>query len=79
MKSISNSSMDQATAYRMWFRDLLWKAFPAPSDAARAGKAARVLGVSERQVRHWLQCEHDPKLRYVMAVIAISGAEVVFK
>ena len=77
-KSFRNS-FDQPTAYRMWFRDMLWRAFPADSDAARAEKAARVLDVSDRQVRNWLRCEHDPKLRYVMAVIAIAGAEVVFK
>jgi len=75
----SRSHIDHPTAYRMWFRDLLWRAFPAGSDAARAERAARVLDVSERQVRNWLRCEHDPKLRYVMAVIAIAGAEVVFK
>jgi len=75
----SNSHFDRNTAYRMWFRDMLWRAFPADSDAARAEKAARVLDVSDRQVRNWLRCEHDPKLRYVMAVIAIAGAEVVFK
>ena len=79
MKSYSNSTLDRETAYRMWFRDLLWRAFPASSDAARAESAARVLDVSERQVRNWLRCEHDPKLRYVMAVMAIAGAEVVFK
>lgn len=79
MKSSAYSSFDRETAYRMWFRDLLWRAFPASSDAARAERAAHVLNVSERQVRNWLNCEHDPKLRYVMAVIAIAGAEVVFK
>lgn len=81
-KSVEKSfqkTTDRATAYRMWFRDLLWRAFPADSDAARAETAAHVLDVSERQVRNWLRCEHDPKLRYVMAVIAIAGAEVVFK
>jgi hypothetical protein len=75
----SNSTYDRETAYRLWFRDMLWRAFPASSDAARAVKAAHILDVSERQVRNWLRCEHDPKLRYVMAVMAIAGAEVVFK
>lgn len=79
MKSFANSNSDRSAGYRIWFRDLLWKAFPADSDADRAIKAAHVLDVSERQVRNWLRCEHDPKLRYVMAVIAIAGAEVVFK
>lgn len=79
VKSFARNSFDRPTAYRMWFRDLLWRAFPASSDAARAERAARVLDVSERQVRNWLRCEHDPKLRYVMAVLAIAGAEVVFK
>lgn len=82
VKSVKNparNALDRETAYRMWFRDMLWRAFPAQSDNDRAERAARVLDVSERQVRNWLRCEHDPKLRYVMAVIAIAGAEVVFK
>lgn len=79
MKNPARSHLDQPAAYRIWFRDLLWKAFPATSDADRAAKAALILDVSERQVRNWLRCEHDPKLRYVMAVLAIAGAEVVFK
>lgn len=41
LKSSAGSSFDQPTAYRMWFRDLLWRAFPASSDAARAERAAR--------------------------------------
>ena len=78
MKYPSNSCIDHPTAYRNWFRDMLWRAFPAPSDTERAARAARVLNVSDRQVRNWLRCEHDPSLRHVMAVIAIAGAEVVF-
>lgn len=78
MKNLSSNNFDQPTAYRMWFRDLLWRAFPAQSDAARAERAAKVLDVSERQVRNWLRCENDPKLRYVMAVLSIAGAEIVF-
>lgn len=75
----SKSDFDAVQRYRRWFRDMLWIAFPAQSDGERAGNAARVLDVSERQVRKWLKCENDPKLCYVMAVIAIAGAEVVLR
>ena len=78
MKNIARNTFDRETAYRMWFRDLLWRAFPAPSDAARAEKAHKVLGCSERQVINWLNCENDPKLRFVMATLAVAGAEIVF-
>lgn len=65
-------------ASRRWFRDLLWRAFPARSERELAEKAAPVLGVSHRQVINWLREEHDPKLRYIMAVLALAGAEIVF-
>jgi len=65
-------------ANRRWFRDLLWRAFPAASERELAEKASAVLDVSPRQVINWLREEHDPKLRYIMAVLAIAGAEIVF-
>ncbi|WP_304619712.1 hypothetical protein [Paracoccus sediminilitoris] len=65
-------------ANRRWFRDLLWRAFPAASERELAEKASAVLDVSHRQVINWLREEHDPKLRYIMAVLAIAGAEIVF-
>lgn len=65
-------------ANRRWFRDLLWRAFPAQSERELADKASAVLDVSHRQVINWLREEHDPKLRYIMAVLAIAGAEIVF-
>jgi hypothetical protein len=79
VKNIASNAYDRETAYRMWFRDMLWRAFPAPSDAARAEKAHKVLGCSERQVINWLRCENDPKLRFVMATLAVAGAEIVFR
>jgi hypothetical protein len=77
MKNPANSA-DHATASRRWFAALLWRAFPSRSEGDLAVKAARVLDVSPRQVRNWLRCEHDASLRYVTAVMAIAGAEVVF-
>lgn len=65
-------------ASRRWFRDLLWRAFPAASERELAEKASAVLDVSHRQVINWLREEHDPKLRYIMKVLALAGAEIVF-
>lgn len=62
---------------RKWFRDLLWIAFPSASEHELARTAARALNRSPRQVNNWLQLEHDPRLRDVLAVMAIAGAEVV--
>lgn len=58
---------------------MLWRAFPSPSAAALAKRAASVLGVSERQVRNWLAEDHDAALRHVTAVMLIAGCEVVFR
>lgn len=67
-----------ASMSREWFRDLLWTAFPARSDAERAGKIASALGVSKRQAQNWLGCHNDAALRYVAAVLLIAGAEAAF-
>jgi hypothetical protein len=77
MKNPAISTQDHATASRRWFAAMLWRAFPSPSEHDLSLKAARVLDVSPRQVRNWLRCEHDASLRYVTAVMAIAGAEVV--
>jgi hypothetical protein len=76
-KSIANSA-EHSTVSRRWFRNLLWRAFPSRSENDLATKAARVLDVSPRQVRNWLREENDASLRYVTAVMAIAGAEVLF-
>jgi hypothetical protein len=78
VKNPAYSDRDHACASRRWFAALLWRAFPAPSEADLALKAARVLDVSPRQVKNWLRCEHDASLRYVTAVLAIAGGEVIF-
>lgn len=78
MKNPAGNAVDHAAASRRWFAAMLWRAFPSHSEHDLALKAARVLDVSPRQVRNWLRCEHDASLRYVMAVMAIAGAEVVF-
>lgn len=77
MKNPAYSAVDHATASRRWFAGLLWRAFPSASEHELSHKAARVLDVSPRQVVNWLRCEHDASLRYVTAVMAIAGAEVV--
>jgi hypothetical protein len=78
LKNLAFNTFDVEASNRMWFRDVLWRAFPAPSDAARAEKAHKVLGCSERQVINWLNCENDPKLRYILKALAVAGAEIVF-
>ena len=78
MAKLLANSVDHRSASRRWFAALLWRAFPAPSEHDLSLKAARVLDVSPRQVRNWLRCDHDAGLSYVLAVMAIAGAEVVF-
>lgn len=77
MKNLANSATNPKAA-RRWFRNMLWRAFPSPSENELAIKAARVLDVSPRQVKNWLREENDASLRYVTAVLAIAGAEVIF-
>ncbi|MGP3699213.1 hypothetical protein [Rhodobacter sp. NSM] len=78
MRKFLAGSSDHAGASRRWFRNMLWRAFPSASEHELAHKAARVLGVSPRQVKNWLREEHDASLRYVTAVLMIAGGEVVF-
>ncbi len=77
MKNLAGSG-DHAKSSRRWFRNLLWRAFPSPSEHDLALRAASVLDVSPRQVKNWLREENDASLRYVTAVLMIAGAEVVF-
>jgi len=79
MKSFSNSSWDHKKSSRLRFAALLWKAFPSPSEHDLSLQAARALDVSPRQVRNWLRCENDAAVSYVFAVMAIAGAEIVFR
>ncbi|OJH45169.1 hypothetical protein [Paracoccus sp. SM22M-07] len=65
-------------AARRWFSNLLWRAFPSNSENELAQRAATVLDVSPRQVKNWLREDNDASLRYVMAVMALAGAEVIF-
>lgn len=73
------SHLSPVEAKREWFASLLRKAFPASSDHARSKDAAPVLGVSDRQVRNWLNCEHDASFVVVMKVVSIAGGEVLFR
>ncbi len=68
----------QAKASRKRFAKLLWRAFPSASERDLAAVAAPVLGVSERQVRHWLRCEHDAASRHLFALLAIACGEEIF-
>ena len=51
-------------------------AFPGRSATQVAGDAARALGVSKRQVLHWLACEQQPKLGQIAAVMLLVGVEI---
>lgn len=81
----SRGDLSSEDAQRAWFASLLWSAFPkSRSEHELAERAATVLTrknapVSSRQVRHWLRGESSAKLHHVMAVIAIAGAEIVFR
>ena len=79
VKYLAHSTCDHVKNSRAWFRDLLWRAFPAHSERDLAQRAARVLEVSPRQVQNWRRCENDASLRYVTIVMAIAGAEVVLR
>lgn len=61
---------------RQWFRDMLWMAFPGRSAAEVATHASRALGVSRREVQHWLAYDHEPKLKNVAALMLLVGVEV---
>lgn len=78
MKNPAKNGIDQVSASRKLFANLLWRAFPAPSAHDLAIRAAPVLDVSPRQIRNWLACEHSAAWHYVAAVMAIAGAELVF-
>lgn len=78
MKIISeNSVFVSGDRARRRFAEMLRRAFPAISDNDRALQAAPVLGVSDRQVRNWLREENDASARYVFAVMALAGVEMV--
>lgn len=75
------SAFTNEEAERLWFRDLLWQAFPkCRSENELAERASAVLSrknrpVTTRAVRNWLRCDNTPSFRYVMAVIALVGVE----
>jgi hypothetical protein len=72
-------------AERAWFASLLWRAFPeARSENELCEIAAEVLTkakrpVTSRTIRNWLRRENTPHYRFVLAVIALVGAEAVFQ
>ena len=79
MKNLSKTDISYSERPRVWFRDLLWAAFPGQSEHEIAHKASRVLDVSERQVRNWLRGNNDASWRSVAQVMAIANAESGFR
>lgn len=84
MKFFAKNNEDHVFISRKAFAALLRKAFPSMSDDDLARKAAKVLSrkflpVSSRQVKNWLHCNNTAAWHYVSAVLAIAGAEIVFK
>lgn len=78
MKDFANSTNDNVSSSRKAFANMLWRAFPSPSEHELANKAARVLDVSPRQVTNWLRCDNSAAIQYFFAVAVIAGAEIVF-
>lgn len=78
MKNLADTECDNISSSRKAFANMLWRAFPSPSEHELANKAARVLDVSPRQVTNWLRCENSAAIQYFFAVAAIAGAEIVF-
>lgn len=79
MKNLAGNAFDDGMGARRAFRDLLWRAFPERSEDAICHRASRALGRSPRTVKNWLRCENDAGVSDVMAVMAIAGAEIVFR
>ncbi|MBL3598104.1 hypothetical protein JMM63_21580 [Rhodovulum sulfidophilum] len=83
-KSFLNMS-DQQRRERKWFASLMWRIFPeATSEAQLADLVAEALNtaqrpVNPRTVRNWLRSENAPGLHYLLAVLALAGAETVFE
>jgi len=69
----------EAAPARRWFAALLWRAFPGRSENEVAERAALALGVTARQARNWLRCEHDASLRHVCAVMMLAGFELAME
>lgn len=78
MKNLAYTTGDNISSSRKAFANLLWRAFPSPSEHDLSIKAAMVLDVSPRQVTNWLRCENSAAVHYFFAVAAIAGAEIVF-
>lgn len=78
-KNPADCGADHISSSRKAFANLLWRAFPSPSEHDLSHRAAHVLDVSPRQVKNWLRCEHSAAWHYVAAVMAIAGCELVFR
>ena len=79
VKNLADIAGGNVKPARKAFANMLWLAFPSPSEHDLCLKAARVLDVSPRQVKNWLRCQNSAAIHYFFAVAAIAGAEVVFQ
>lgn len=83
--SFRKSALTAEAAERAWFAGLLWRAFPEASTENELSQIVASVLTSDRRpveartVRNWLRQENAPHFRYVLAVIALVGAEAVFQ
>lgn len=78
---MSNSERARAETFvgsgasRKVVSNMMWRAFPGPSEAAVSERASLVLGLSDRHARRLLRGEHDASATIVMALMALIGFE----
>lgn len=77
-KNLAKSGADRTEA-RKCVSELLWIAFPSSSGHELCRKAASALGVHWRTVENWLQCNNDAPGSVVLRILAIAGAEIIFR
>lgn len=74
--SFAKDDYDFRTASRRDDANLLWAAFPGPSQQAVARRGSRKLGVSDRTVINWLSLTHDmPSWAVKAAKAYVRGVE----
>lgn len=77
-KNLTKSDVD-SFAYRRWFADLLWVAFPSGSEHELCQVASRALGVHVRTVKNWLILRNDAPWTVVAKVMLIARVEPIFQ
>lgn len=78
-KKLAGSDGVCVSSSRRAFANLLWTAFPSPSEHDLAHRASKVLECSPRQVVNWLRCQNSAPVHVFFAVAAIAGAEIVLR